>query len=180
MKIVIFVLSTLFALTLYPTRLLASVIPETEILTYLQEINFPKPELALAIIRVESACNSQARVYDGGCKCNTYGLMQMQLGTARTMGFTGTAQQLLGWKTNVLYGTRFLLSKLDSYPDNIPMAISAYNAGRPLLRKWCVEKKCALNRRFGNSAYVMTVIGEMYDIQNDSEIHYVLESIPAV
>jgi hypothetical protein len=145
----------------------AAVIPEAEVIKFLKyDLNFPRPELALAIIRVESACNSKANVYDGGCKCHTYGMMQLQLGTARSMGFTWTARQLLDWQTNITYGTKYLLAKLEENNGDVPSAISAYNAGTALI-KW---SRSTSIRRFVNHQYVRDVLAELGAIVMDAEL----------
>jgi soluble lytic murein transglycosylase-like protein len=100
-------------------------------------------------------------------------MMQLQLETARSMGFTGTARQLLDWQTNVTFGAKYLLSKLEEYGD-IPMAISAYNAGRALV-KW--TRSTSL-RRFVNHQYVRDVLAEMATIMTDEELKKILLTPP--
>jgi hypothetical protein len=150
----------------------AAIIPESDIIWYLKhELNFPKPALALAIIRVESSVESQAKVYDSGCRCHTYGLMQIQLATARSEGYRGSPHQLLNWKTNLTYGSRYLLSKIEEYRD-IPTAISAYNAGTALVRRTRIRSL----RRFQNFKYVKAVMDELADIQSDKELMQLIKS----
>jgi soluble lytic murein transglycosylase-like protein len=54
------------------------------------------------VIRRESNFNPRA-VYRGN-----YGLMQIRLGTARSLGYRGTAEGLLDPLVNVTYGMRYL------------------------------------------------------------------------
>ncbi len=54
------------------------------------------------VIRRESNFNPRA-VYRGN-----YGLMQIRLGTARSLGYRGTAEGLLDPAVNVTYGMRYL------------------------------------------------------------------------
>lgn len=129
-------------------------VPESDIISFGKEIEFPLPELLLAISKVESSCNPKISVYDKNCKCRTYGLMQIQLDTARTMGFTGKPLQLLHWETNLTYGSKYLLSKLNYYQD-IPTAISAYNAGTPLIK---CNHCTSIKSKFTNGDYVLKVL----------------------
>lgn len=81
-----------------------------------------------AICLVESGCRQHVTNHsDGGSP--SYGPMQIKLTTARYVGFTGTAEQLMQPGTNAHYAAKYLVKKLNRY-KNILMAISAYNAGR--------------------------------------------------
>jgi len=57
-----------------------------------------------------------------------YGLMQIGQATAKGVGFSGSASNLLKPITNIKYGTRYFNDCLDRF-DTIPRAISAYNYG---------------------------------------------------
>jgi len=58
--------------------------------------------LVRLVIRRESSFNPRA-VYRGN-----YGLMQIRLGTARALGYRGTAEGLLDPQTNMTYGVPYL------------------------------------------------------------------------
>jgi soluble lytic murein transglycosylase-like protein len=58
--------------------------------------------LVRLVIRRESNFNPRA-VYRGN-----YGLMQIRLGTARALGYRGTAEGLLDPVTNMIYGVTYL------------------------------------------------------------------------
>ncbi len=60
-------------------------------------------ELAYAVVRVESRYNPKA-VGPGG----VYGLSQIKPATARSLGFSGSAQDLLDPETNLKYGMKYL------------------------------------------------------------------------
>lgn len=60
-------------------------------------------ELAYAVVRVESRYNPKA-VGPGG----VYGLSQIKPATARSLGFNGSAQDLLDPETNLKYGMKYL------------------------------------------------------------------------
>lgn len=163
----------LLALLLYPkTATAVATIPEQEVLEFIKnDLQFENPALVLAIIRVESSANPRALVYDQNCKCHTYGMMQLQLPTARGVGFTGVVSRLYDWRTNVRYGTLYLASKLEEYTGDIPAALSAYNAGRAL-EKWTQGSSL---RRFKNSNYVISVMAELASILTDAELMKILE-----
>lgn len=83
--------------------------------------------LVLAIAKLESSKNGRVvTVTPGGV--SHYGLMQLQYGTARSMGFSGKPQELLEWKTNMKYGVAYLNEQLRKHRSNTSAA-AAYNAG---------------------------------------------------
>lgn len=86
------------------------------------------PKLLYAVCLAESSGNIKAYVHQDGTS-PSIGLCQVKLGTAKGLGFTGTAEQLMQPGTNAHYAAKYLVKKLNRY-KNIPMAISAYNAGR--------------------------------------------------
>jgi soluble lytic murein transglycosylase-like protein len=59
------------------------------------------------------------------------GLMQLELATARGLGFTGTREQLFDPATNIDLGVKFLRELYDRYPTEPWDAIyAAYNSGK--------------------------------------------------
>jgi soluble lytic murein transglycosylase-like protein len=60
------------------------------------------PSLALAVVRIESGFRPTA------VNRGNYGLMQIRLGTARSLGYGGTAAGLLQPETNLAFGLRYL------------------------------------------------------------------------
>jgi soluble lytic murein transglycosylase-like protein len=75
------------------------------------------------VIRRESGGN--ARAVHGG----NYGLMQIRLGTARAMGYTGSASGLLDPQTNMTYGLRYLAGAYRAAGGNENRAIALYSHG---------------------------------------------------
>ena len=75
------------------------------------------------IIRRESGGNSRA-VHAGN-----YGLMQIRLGTARAMGYTGSAAGLLDPQTNMTYALRYLAGAYRAAGGNESRAIALYSRG---------------------------------------------------
>jgi soluble lytic murein transglycosylase-like protein len=65
------------------------------------KVGVPVP-LAKAVIRLES--NFRPRASNKG----NYGLMQIRLGTARSLGYGGGANGLLDAETNLTYGMKYL------------------------------------------------------------------------
>ena len=57
------------------------------------------------------------------------GLMQVLLGTARTMDKNATKEKLFDPAYNIDIGTRYIAKNMQRYPGDIPSAIAAYNAG---------------------------------------------------
>jgi soluble lytic murein transglycosylase-like protein len=66
-----------------------------------------------------------ARAMSGG-NC---GLMQIRLGTARALGYRGTAAGLLDPDTNMTYAVRYLAGAYRAAGGNEARAIALYNSG---------------------------------------------------
>jgi len=75
------------------------------------------------VIRRESGGNPRA-VHAGN-----YGLMQIRLGTARAMGYTGSAAGLLDPQTNVTYALRYLAGAYRAAGGNESRAVALYSRG---------------------------------------------------
>jgi soluble lytic murein transglycosylase-like protein len=84
--------------------------------------NVPE-DLVRRIIKRESRGN--ARVISKG----NYGLMQIRLGTARAMGYHGTAAGLLDADTNMTYAVKYLAGAYHAADGNANRAVSYYAAG---------------------------------------------------
>ena len=59
----------------------------------------------------------------------TIGLMQIKLGTARSLGFTGTAEELRDPDTNLMYGIKYLAGAYRVANDDHRRSIRLYAAG---------------------------------------------------
>jgi Transglycosylase SLT domain len=75
------------------------------------------------VIRRESGGNPRA-VHAGN-----YGLMQIRLGTARAMGYTGSAAGLLDPQTNMTYALRYLAGAYRAAGGNENRAVALYSRG---------------------------------------------------
>jgi hypothetical protein len=60
---------------------------------------------------------------------DNYGLMQIRLGTARAMGYTGSAAGLLDPQTNMTYAVRYLAGAYRAAGGNEDRAVSLYARG---------------------------------------------------
>ncbi len=91
-----------------------------------------EPAIIKAIIKVESNWDTYAVRPEPQIKDASYGLMQVLLGTARTVtGQLITGSMLMEPAINIDVGTRYLKDHLTKYAD-LKQAISAYNAGHPI------------------------------------------------
>ena len=79
-----------------------------------------------AVIRAESAYD-QFAVSSKGAR----GLMQLMPATARQLGVTDAFDA----HQNIFGGTRYLRLMLDTFGDNLPLALAAYNAGPTAVRR---------------------------------------------
>src|SRR6185437_9737215 len=84
--------------------------------------NVPE-DLVRRVIKRESG--GRARVVSAG----NYGLMQIKLPTARSMGYTGSAAGLLDADTNMTYAVRYLAGAYKVAGGNMNRAVHYYAAG---------------------------------------------------
>lgn len=80
-------------------------------------------ELVHRVIMRESRYNPRA-VSKGN-----YGIMQIRLQTARSLGYTGTAQGLLDPETNMTYAVKYLAGAYQAAGGNADRAVHYYAAG---------------------------------------------------
>ena len=84
--------------------------------------NLPE-DLVRRVIKRESGGNP--RVVSAG----NYGLMQIKLATARSMGYTGSAAGLLDADTNMTYAVKYLAGAYHAANGNSNQAVHYYAAG---------------------------------------------------
>lgn len=82
------------------------------------------PALAYAVVRVESRYNPKARGAGG-----VYGLSQIKPATARSMGFSGSANALLDADTNLTYGMKYLKGAWEQGGGDVCKASMKYKGG---------------------------------------------------
>src|SRR5580693_3906891 len=75
------------------------------------------------VIKRESGGNPRA------VSRGNYGLMQIRLGTARPMGFTGSAAELLDPQVNMTYAVRYLAGAYRAAGGNESRAVALYASG---------------------------------------------------
>jgi hypothetical protein len=86
-------------------------------------VNGVPESLIRRVIQIESSGN--ARAANNG----NFGLMQIRLGTARAMGYRGTAQGLLDADTNLTYAVKYLAGAYRAAGCNESRAVSYYQSG---------------------------------------------------
>ena len=88
------------------------------------------PGLLAAMVQVESAGNHKAYVkQDGASRKPSHGLLQVQLASARHVGFRGTVKELMRPEVNVEYGAAYLAWLLKESKGDYALALSCYNTG---------------------------------------------------
>jgi soluble lytic murein transglycosylase-like protein len=97
--------------------------------------------LVRRVIRRESGGNSRA-VHAGN-----YGLMQIRLGTARAMGYRGSAAGLLDPNVNMTYAVKYLAGAYRAAGGNMDRAVHYYASGY----YYAAKRKGLLGRRNGYS-----------------------------
>ena len=85
------------------------------------------PRLVAAVARRESAWNANAVSRTGAC-----GLMQLMPATARFLGITN----IFDPRENILGGTRYLRTLLDTFHGDLDLTLAAYNAGPGAVLKY--------------------------------------------
>ena len=80
-------------------------------------------ELVRRVIRRESGGNPRA------ANNGNFGLMQIKLGTARAMGYRGTAAGLLDADTNMTYAVKYLAGAYHAADGNGNRAVQYYASG---------------------------------------------------
>jgi soluble lytic murein transglycosylase-like protein len=89
--------------------------------------NLP-PKLIDSICYVETKYDRNAIHHDDGNE-DSLGLCQVQLSSAQTVGFRGTAKELMDPKVNTIVAAAILKRQINRYHGNITKAIIAYNLG---------------------------------------------------
>ena len=84
--------------------------------------------LAKAVIGIESRGNPKARNH------GAMGLMQIKTGTARTMGFSGSAIGLLSPDTNLRYGMKILAAAYRAEGGDVCRTLAFYQSGHRVHR----------------------------------------------
>jgi soluble lytic murein transglycosylase-like protein len=88
------------------------------------------PELGFRVVYRESGFNTLAVSSAGAL-----GLAQVMPSTARMFNPNLTDQDLFDAEVNLRIGFRFLRQLVDRYPDDLPLALLAYNRGPARLRQ---------------------------------------------
>ena len=71
----------------------------------------------------------ESRYNPHAISAGNYGLMQIRLGTARAMGYSGSATGLLDAETNMTYAVRYLAGAYRAAHGNETLAVALYARG---------------------------------------------------
>lgn len=88
------------------------------------------PELAFRVVELESGFNPRAI-----SRVGAVGLAQVMPATAREFDSTLNRERLYDPKTNLTIGFRYLRHLIDTYPDDLRLALLAYNLGEPAVEQ---------------------------------------------
>jgi len=94
-----------------------------ELIAYHAAVNHVPESLVRRVIARESGGNPRA------VSAGNYGLMQIRLGTARAMGYGGSAAGLLDAGTNMTYAVRYLAGAYRAAGHSEAGAIALYQRG---------------------------------------------------
>lgn len=87
----------------------------------------------------------------------SYGLMQVQCGTARFLGYKGSCVELMKPVVNMYYAVRYLQYQARRFPK-ITDQIASYNSGTPIVCRDYNPGHCYPGQYF-NNYYVKRVLG---------------------
>jgi len=114
------------------------------------------PDLIGAVIWQESRGDRLAARFEPRINDTSYGLMQILLGTARSLGFAGSVPELLEPSTNIMLGAQYLRSRFDLYGD-LRLSLASYNSGSPI----------PTNGLLVNENYVKVVLGHLAALKGE-------------
>jgi len=83
--------------------------------------------LLLAVCIHESGLHNTVTPYDGNTP--TYGVCQVKLSTAQSLGFEGTSDDLMVPGINAYWAATYLKKQMARYDGDWCKAVAAYNAG---------------------------------------------------
>lgn len=95
---------------------------------------------------VRRIIHRESRGNPGVVSKGNYGLMQIRLGTARAMGYRGSARGLLDAETNMRYAVKYLAGAYRAAGGNADRAVHYYAAGY----YYAAKRKGLLERRSAN------------------------------
>jgi soluble lytic murein transglycosylase-like protein len=109
--------------------------------------------LVRRVIKRESGGNARA------ISKGNYGMMQIRLGTARAMGYRGSAAGLLDADTNMTYAVKYLAGAYHAADGNANRAVHYYAAGY----YYAAKSKGLLNKSSDNplNAFASAAAGDM-------------------
>lgn len=81
------------------------------------------------IIQAESGFQANIKTWEPKVQQYSYGLGQLLLTTAQTLGYTGDGQGLLDPETNILWTARYIRQLSDNFGGDLSKVYSAYNSG---------------------------------------------------
>ena len=132
-------------------------IPYKKEITYYSCKNKINPVIVASVVATESSFNRYALVYERNVHDYSIGLMQLRSATARLLGYKGPFNGLYSARTNLMYGIKYLKTRILQYPSNYD-GIEAYNTGKP---KWSDHCRCYLTTSGKRNYYVRKVINNL-------------------
>jgi soluble lytic murein transglycosylase-like protein len=104
---------------------------------------------------VSTAYRAEPKINDG-----SYGLMQVLMRTARSLGYTGDSAGLYDPQTNIGLGAKLLAENIQRFGMDFNAVYSAYNSGSPTAYKTNATVTAHVNRAVTYLNAVLTDIAE--------------------
>lgn len=103
-------------------------------------------------------------------KSSYFGLMQIDLKTARLYEPSITTKNLLDPETNISIGVKHLESLLSNFDDNISLTIASFHSGKKLISNWKLDKNGDIDVEqipyLDSQEFIKRVITDYYKYKN--------------
>lgn len=132
---------------------------------YASRFNVP-PEIVKAVISVESNYKNKAVGPDDYGSRSSYGLMQIQIETAKDIGYKGDIEGLFNPEVNIAFGIKYLRNCIAWANGNLYTALDMYNRGVGFVRKYPYKGK------WDNHRYVNKVLKNLSILYVTNDMKY--------
>ena len=103
------------------------------VLFIINSLQFNLPEGLLSSLCFVESRHIASTVHENDGPSHSYGVCQVKLETAKSLGFKGTEQELLFPVNNIYYAAKYLSKQILRY-NNVTKGIVAYNRGNSYFR----------------------------------------------
>ena len=106
-------------------------IPYSDLITKWAFLTGIDPAWLAGIIEAESSFRPDIKTWEPKVQQYSYGLGQLLLTTAQSLGYTGTGDGLLDPETNIMWTAQYIAQLSAANGGDLAKVYSAYNSGNP-------------------------------------------------